>query len=96
MNPNRHFEEGLEMFAEAINAASNTVNTTGSTLPMTNLLKMSLTFVVTLVGLAAAALVYLIYPGIPSKSKVMAFEGLISRDSHPASLSILRISTNRA
>jgi DNA-binding beta-propeller fold protein YncE len=44
---------------------------------MTNILKMSLTFAVTLVALAAAALVYLIYPGTPSKSKVMAFEGFI-------------------
>src|SRR5260370_31860611 len=77
MNPNRHFEEGLEMFAEAINAASTTVNTTGSKLPMTNIRKMFLTFAVTLVGLAAAALVYLIYPGTPSRSKVMAFEGFI-------------------
>jgi DNA-binding beta-propeller fold protein YncE len=77
MNPNRHVEEGLEMFAEAINAASTTVDTTRNKLPMTNILKMSLTFAVTLVALAAAALVYLIYPGTPSKSKVMAFEGFI-------------------
>jgi DNA-binding beta-propeller fold protein YncE len=44
---------------------------------MKNIIKMSLTFAVTLVSLAAAALVYLIYPGTPSKSKVVAFEGFI-------------------
>jgi len=77
MNPNRHFEEGLEMFAEAINVASTTVNTTRNKLAMKNIIKMSLTFAVTLIGLAVAALVYLIYPGTPSQSKVMAFEGFI-------------------
>jgi DNA-binding beta-propeller fold protein YncE len=42
-----------------------------------NIRKMSLTFAVTLIGLAAVALGYLIYPGTPSQSKVMAFEGYI-------------------
>ena len=71
MNPNSHFEEGLEMFAE-MNAASTTVDTRRSKLAM-----MSLRFAAILIGLAAAVLVYLIYPGTPSKSKVMAFEGFI-------------------
>ena len=75
MNPNGHFEEGLEMFAEA--AASTTVDTTRNKLAMKNIIKVSLTFAVTLIGLVVAALVYLIYPGTPSKSKVMAFEGFI-------------------
>ncbi len=44
---------------------------------MKKILKMVLTFAVTLIGLAAVALVYLIYLGIPSESKVMAFEGFI-------------------
>jgi len=34
-------------------------------------------FAVTLMGLAAVALVYLVYPGTPSKSQVMAFEGFV-------------------
>jgi DNA-binding beta-propeller fold protein YncE len=76
MNPRRHFEEGLEMFAETMNAASTTANTRRNKLAM-NVLKMSLTLAVTLIGLAAVVLVYLIYPGTPSESKVMAFEGFI-------------------
>jgi DNA-binding beta-propeller fold protein YncE len=75
MNPKRHFEERLEMFAESTNA-STTANTRRDMLP-TNVLKMSLTVAVTLIGFAVVALVYLIYPGIPGKSKVMAFEGFI-------------------
>jgi DNA-binding beta-propeller fold protein YncE len=77
MNPKSHFEEGLEMFAETMNAASTTPNTRRDKLAMKNTLKASLTLAATLVGLAAVALVYLIYPGTPSKSKVMAFEGFI-------------------
>ena len=42
-----------------------------------NMLKVSLTLAFTLIGLAAVALGYLIYPGTPSRSKVMAFEGFI-------------------
>jgi DNA-binding beta-propeller fold protein YncE len=41
------------------------------------MLKVSLTLAFTLIGLAAVALGYLIYPGTPSRSKVMAFEGFI-------------------
>ena len=77
MNTHRRSEEGLEMFAKAINAASITANTPRNKLAMKSIIKMSLTVAVTLVSLAAAALVYLIYPGTPSKSKVMAFEGFI-------------------
>jgi DNA-binding beta-propeller fold protein YncE len=76
MNPKRHFEEGLEMFAETMNAASTTANTGGDKLAM-NVVKMSLTVALTLIGLAAVVLAYLIYPGTPGKSKVMAFEGFI-------------------
>jgi len=39
--------------------------------------KVSLAVAVTLIGFAVVALVYLVYPGMPSKSKVMAFEGFI-------------------
>jgi DNA-binding beta-propeller fold protein YncE len=65
------------MFAETMNAASTTANTRRNKLAMNVLNKMSLTLAVTLIGLAAVVLVYLIYPGTPSESKVMAFEGFI-------------------
>jgi len=77
MNPKRYFEKGLEMFAECTNAASTTADTSGNKLAMTNLRKMSLGLAVTLIGLTTVGLVYLIYPGTPSKSKIMAFEGFI-------------------
>jgi DNA-binding beta-propeller fold protein YncE len=77
MNPKRHFGKGLEMFAECTNAASTTADTSGNKLTMTDLRKMSLGLAVTLISLATVALVYLIYPGTPSKSKIMAFEGFI-------------------
>jgi DNA-binding beta-propeller fold protein YncE len=77
MNPKRHFEEGLEMFSEPTNAASTTANAMRGKPATRNILKVSLTLAFTLIGLAAVALGYLIYPGTPSKSKVMAFEGFI-------------------
>jgi DNA-binding beta-propeller fold protein YncE len=76
MNPKRHCEEGLEMFAQTMNAASTTANARRDKLAVT-VLKASVTVAVTLIGLAAVLLFYLIYPGIPSKSKVMAFEGFV-------------------
>jgi DNA-binding beta-propeller fold protein YncE len=65
------------MFAEYTVAASTTAHASQNRLAMTNIRKMLLTFAITLTCLAAVALVYLIYPGIPSKSQVMAFEGFI-------------------
>src|SRR5258706_13916008 len=56
---------------------STTAHASQNRLAMTNIRKMLLTFAITLIGLAGVALVYLIYPGIPSKSQVMAFEGFI-------------------
>jgi len=76
MNPKRHFEEGLEMFAETANAASTTANARRNKLAI-NVLKTSVTVAVMLIGLAAVMLAYLIYPGTPSKSKVMVFEGFV-------------------
>jgi DNA-binding beta-propeller fold protein YncE len=76
MNPKGHFEAGLEMFAETTNAASTTASARRDKLAM-NVLKTSVTVAVTLIGLAATMLGYLIYPGTPSRSKVMAFEGFI-------------------
>jgi len=77
MNPKRHFEETLEMFAEYTAAAFTTAHASRKRLAMTNIPKMLLTFAITLLGLAAVVLCYLIYPGTPSKSKVMTFEGFI-------------------
>ena len=77
MNPKRHFEEALEMFAEYTAAASTTAHASRNRLAMTNIRKMFLTFAITLMGLAVVALVYLVYPGTPSKSKVMTFEGFV-------------------
>src|SRR4029077_12916088 len=77
MNRKGHFEETLEMFAEYTAAASTTAHASRNRLAITNIRKMLLTFSVTLMGLAAVALVYLVYPGTPSKSKVMTFEGFI-------------------
>jgi len=77
MNPKRHFEETLEMFAEYTAAAATAAHASRNRLAMTNIRKMLLTFAITLLGLAAVVLCYLIYPGTPSKSKVMTFEGFI-------------------
>src|ERR1700676_392199 len=77
MNPKRHFEETLEMFAEYTAAASTIAHAGRNRLAMTNIRKMLLTFAITLMGLAVVALVYLVYPDTPSKSKVMTFEGFI-------------------
>jgi DNA-binding beta-propeller fold protein YncE len=77
MNPKRHFKEGLEMFAESTNSASTTASTMREKPATRSMLKVSLTLAFTLIGLAAVALGYLIHPGTPSKSKVMAFEGFI-------------------
>jgi DNA-binding beta-propeller fold protein YncE len=77
MDPKSHFEEGPEMFTESTGAASTTASTWPNKLAMKNMLKMSLTLAVTLIGLAAAPLVYLIDPATPSKSRVMTFEGFI-------------------
>jgi len=65
------------MFAEYTAARSTTAHGSRNRLSMTNIRKMLLTFAITLLGLAAVALVYLVYPGTPSKSKVMTFEGFI-------------------
>jgi len=77
MNPKRHFEEGLEMVAKSMNAVSTTAHASRNELATKNIHKMLLTFAITLLGLAAVVLCYLIYPGTPSKSKVMTFEGFI-------------------
>jgi DNA-binding beta-propeller fold protein YncE len=77
MNRKRHFEETLEMFAEYTAAAATTAHATRTRVAITNIRKMLLTFAITLMGLAAIAFVYLVYPGTPSKSKVMTFEGFI-------------------
>jgi len=77
MNRKRHFEETLEMFAEYTAVAATTAHATRNRPAMTNIRKMLLTFAITLMGLAAVAFVYLVYPGTPSKSKVMTFEGFI-------------------
>jgi DNA-binding beta-propeller fold protein YncE len=77
MNPKRHFEETLEMFAEYTAAASTIAHAGRNRLAMTNIRKMLLTLAITLMGLAVVALVYLVYPDTPSKSKVMTFEGFI-------------------
>src|SRR4029077_19066677 len=63
MNRKRHFEETLEMFAEYTAAASTTAHASRNRLAITNIRKMLLTFAITLMGLAAVALVYLVYPG---------------------------------
>ena len=60
-----------------MNAASATADTSRNELAMKKVRKMSLTLAVTLIAFAAVTLLYLIYPGTPSKSKVMAFEGFI-------------------
>ena len=65
------------MFAESMNAVSTTALASRNKLAMKNIRKMLLTFAITLLGLAALVLCYLIYPGTPSKSKVMTFEGFI-------------------
>ncbi|HWY59386.1 MAG TPA: hypothetical protein VNZ03_33285 [Terriglobales bacterium] len=72
----RHFKEDLDMFAETMDPASTTANARRDKHAM-NVLKTSVTVAVTLIGLAAVLLFYLIYPGTPSKSKVMAFEGFV-------------------
>ena len=77
MSPKRHFEAGLEMFAESMNGVSTTAHASRNELATKNIRKMLLTFAITLLGLAAVVLCYLIYPGTPSKSKVMTFEGFI-------------------
>jgi DNA-binding beta-propeller fold protein YncE len=65
------------MFAESINAPPTTADTKQNPLAVKSMRKISLRFAATLIGLAAAMLAYLVYPGTPSKSKVMAFEGFI-------------------
>src|SRR5260370_4546150 len=77
MNPKRHFEETREMFAEYTAAASTTAHASRNRLAMTNIRRMLLRFAITLLGLAAVVWCYLVYPGTPSKSKVMTFEGFI-------------------
>jgi len=84
MDPKAHFEEDIELFAEAINAASITTDTKRNKFAMTKIGHVSLTLAVTLVGLVAVTLVYLIYPGTPSKSKIMTFEGFIELPRHGA------------
>jgi DNA-binding beta-propeller fold protein YncE len=77
MDPKRHFEGALEMFAEYTAAASTTAHASKNRLAMTNICKMLLTLAITLLGLAAVVLCYLICPGTPTKSKAMTFEGFI-------------------
>src|SRR5580658_7306632 len=64
------------MFAEAINAHSRR-----NWFVMKYMGKMSLTIILTFLGLAGAILGYLIYPGRPSESQVMTFEGFIELPS---------------
>jgi DNA-binding beta-propeller fold protein YncE len=77
MNRRRHSEEGLEMFAEYYAAASTTADSSRSSLGTKNIRKMLLTFAVMLIGFTVSVFVYLVYPGTPSKSSVMAFQGFI-------------------
>jgi DNA-binding beta-propeller fold protein YncE len=72
MNPKAHSEELLEMFSEAINAASRRNNSL-----MKHIRKVSFALIFTFLGLAGIILAYLIYPGRPSKSRVLAFDGFI-------------------
>ncbi len=65
------------MFAEPISGTSAIPISRQTKAAVTNVDKISLAFAVTLIGVVAAVLVYLIYPGSPSKSNVMAFEGFI-------------------
>jgi len=65
------------MFAEYTAAAATTAHASRNRLATTSIRKMLLTFAIPLIGLAAVALVYLVYPGTPSKSKVMTFEDFI-------------------
>lgn len=44
---------------------------------MTKALKIVLTIVLVLIGVAASALIYLVYPGTPSRSRFMTFQGFI-------------------
>jgi hypothetical protein len=76
MNPKTHSEELLEVFAEAINAHSRR-----NEFVMKYMGKRSLTIIFTFLGLAGAILGYLIYPGRPSESEVMTFEGFIELPS---------------
>jgi DNA-binding beta-propeller fold protein YncE len=76
MNPKTHSEDLLEMFAEATNAKSRRNKSV-----MKYLDKMSLAIIFTFLGLAGAMLGYLVYPGRPSKSQVMTFEGFIELPS---------------
>ena len=64
------------MFAEAINAHSRR-----NRFVLKYMGKMSLTIILTFLGLAGAILGYLIYPGRPSESQVMTFEGFIELPS---------------
>ena len=77
MNPNRHYGEGLEMFAEAIKAASIITDRKQKKFAVTSTRKTALAFALTLAGVATVMLGYVIFPGTPSKSKVMVFEGFI-------------------
>jgi DNA-binding beta-propeller fold protein YncE len=77
MNPQRRFKEGLEILTGSTNSASTTVGTMRDEPATRNMHKVSLTPALTVIVVAAVALGYLIYPGTPSKSKVMAFEGFI-------------------
>src|SRR6266550_8701334 len=65
------------MFAEPIKAASTTTDRKQDELAMKSIRKIGLTCALTLAGVAAVILAYLIFPGAPSKSKVMVFEGFI-------------------
>ena|SRR5258707_684172 len=44
---------------------------------MTKTRKITVTVAMTLMGIVGAALAYLVYPGTPSRSKFMAFDGYI-------------------
>jgi DNA-binding beta-propeller fold protein YncE len=65
------------MIVESMNAVPTSAHTSRNGLATKNIRKMLLTFAITLLGLAAVVLCYLIYPGTPSKSKVMTFDGFI-------------------
>jgi DNA-binding beta-propeller fold protein YncE len=65
------------MFTESPNAAPTIAVKRRKTHAMERIIKMSLTVVILLIGLALATLAYLVYPGTPGKSGVMDFEGFI-------------------
>ena len=56
---------------------------------ITNMRKVTVTVVVVLVGLLGVALAYLVYPGTPSRSRFMAFDGFIELPKSGGLLTVL-------